>query len=488
MFGFLKGILAAIIITFAGFLISNKNYREDFDEFLKKLSRKAEENHTCILIIILVFAFFLRIWKLGLPEFWYDEAFSSLLIRRPWMEMFRYSLTDIHPPFYYIILRIWALFFGYSDFALRFLSALFGTALIFIVYKFGVKFSDSKILGLVTSLVFAVNPFLINYSQEARSYALLTFLIVGTVHALHKREWFMFSVFLSLTFLTHYMALFFLPGIFLVLFFEVILDKEKLLPRLLSLLLPTIILALWSPFLFRQWKIGQKSLNWIPKVTFSDLFFTLYTFLFGSSGNLYKALLIFLSVITISLVFFFRSKGKKRRRASYLLLLSTLPIFLILFASIYLDVSLYIDRILIGYLSILLFYLIFVFSSFHRYLGIAILIFYLCITLDFHFSQEVNNLGYRELAEYAENSSKLLVFTDPLQYGTIKHYLTEDSLSGVRLQDNVIAPSGWPLIFPEEIVVKKEIQEPFYLVNHGPLKGWDYTEKIQEFYLYKWEN
>lgn len=170
------------------------------------------------------------------------------------------------------------------------------------------------------------------------------------------------------------------------------------------------------------------------------------------------------------------------------MLLSTLPIFLILFASIYLDVSLYIDRILIGYLSILLLYLIFVFSSFHRYLGIAILIFYLCITLDFHFSQEVNNLGYRELAEYAKNSSKLLVFTDPLQYGTIKHYLAEDSLSGVRLQDNVIAPSGWPLIFPEEIVVKKEIQEPFYLVNHGPLKGWDYTEKIQEFYLYKWEN
>lgn len=59
--------------------------------------------------------------------------------------------------------------------ALRSLSAVLGVALVFVMYELGRRLADRRV-GIAAALLAAVSEFLVHYSQEARSYALLALL------------------------------------------------------------------------------------------------------------------------------------------------------------------------------------------------------------------------------------------------------------------------------------------------------------------------
>ena len=132
------------------------------------------------LILVTLLGVLLRFKGLNYREFWYDEAYTGLTIARNWSEMYALLLRDIHPPLYYILIKVWADIFGHTDFVIRSLSFVFGTLLIpasFIFVRRVVNYSKGFI-PLFVSFVIAVNPFLIAYSQEARAYSLLAFLFL----------------------------------------------------------------------------------------------------------------------------------------------------------------------------------------------------------------------------------------------------------------------------------------------------------------------
>jgi hypothetical protein len=76
---------------------------------------------------------------------------------------------------YYVLLRFWILLSD-SEFTVRILSVIPGVATIPLIYLLGRRLFDAKI-GLIAALLLAVNAFHIQYSQEARSYSLLVFLL-----------------------------------------------------------------------------------------------------------------------------------------------------------------------------------------------------------------------------------------------------------------------------------------------------------------------
>ena len=131
-----------------------------------------------ILIIASIFliAIFSRIAHSLAKEFWYDEAFTGILIQQPWKEMIRMIRSDIHPPLYYILLKTWSTVFGYEAFALRAFSIFANIAHLGIFYIFIKKYFSDKKFALIAAMLFAVNPFLIAYSAEARMYTLFAFL------------------------------------------------------------------------------------------------------------------------------------------------------------------------------------------------------------------------------------------------------------------------------------------------------------------------
>src|SRR5690348_14317470 len=85
--------------------------------------------------------------------------------------------TEYTPPLYYALAWVWAHLFGCSAFALRSLSAVFGTATVFAVYWAGRALGTRRV-ALLGALITAVSPIMVWYSQEARSYALMVLLTV----------------------------------------------------------------------------------------------------------------------------------------------------------------------------------------------------------------------------------------------------------------------------------------------------------------------
>jgi 4-amino-4-deoxy-L-arabinose transferase-like glycosyltransferase len=120
---------------------------------------------------ILAVGLALRLIHLGRESLWLDESESWLHARRGLHVLWTQVLSP-HPPLYFSLLRLWLLF-GDSEAALRSLSVLFGVIAIALTYVLGRQVAGAR-TGLFAAALMATSALQIEYSQEARSYELLT--------------------------------------------------------------------------------------------------------------------------------------------------------------------------------------------------------------------------------------------------------------------------------------------------------------------------
>ena len=134
-------------------------------------------------LVIVLLAFGLRVYRLDTQSFAFDEGWTSYAIHHTWREMWRVLLPDNHPPLYYVTVKALAEVAGYSDFAVRMLSVLLGTALVAALYALGRALSGPA-GGLAAALLAACSPLMIYYAQEARMYSLLMLLVALSSYSL----------------------------------------------------------------------------------------------------------------------------------------------------------------------------------------------------------------------------------------------------------------------------------------------------------------
>jgi hypothetical protein len=91
------------------------------------------------------------------------------------------TASDIHPPFYYALLHFWIALPGSGAVAVRLLSVFAGTLTVPLLYQVGRHLADDRV-GMLASLVMAIAPFHIYYSQEVRMYGLVTLLGLLSVY------------------------------------------------------------------------------------------------------------------------------------------------------------------------------------------------------------------------------------------------------------------------------------------------------------------
>jgi mannosyltransferase len=122
------------------------------------------------LIGILALALGLRFLWLGVAPLWLDEVASwrwaQLPLRVLWTEG-----VDIHPPLYYALLHLW-MNFGDSPWFLRFISAFGGALAVLPAFALGKQVGGNRV-GLLAALLVATSVLQLEYSQIARSYALI---------------------------------------------------------------------------------------------------------------------------------------------------------------------------------------------------------------------------------------------------------------------------------------------------------------------------
>ena len=131
--------------------------------------------------LVLLAAFALRMFRLGVASLWYDETVSTFLARQDLVDLTRHTAGDIHPPLYYYVLHFWGQLAGWSEFSVAFLSLFFGVLLIALVYRVARDWFDAKV-ALVSALLVAASPFNLWYSQEVRMYTMGAFLGLASTY------------------------------------------------------------------------------------------------------------------------------------------------------------------------------------------------------------------------------------------------------------------------------------------------------------------
>jgi len=117
--------------------------------------------------------------NLGLRSLWWDEAFSVLIAQLDWPSFWTTILNwHMNQALYMFLLKLW-IPLGDNETTVRFLSVVFATASVPIIYLVGKELFDSR-TGVAASYLLAANGFFIFYAQEARCYSLLLFLTLSS--------------------------------------------------------------------------------------------------------------------------------------------------------------------------------------------------------------------------------------------------------------------------------------------------------------------
>jgi mannosyltransferase len=299
---------------------------------------------------------------------WFDEAFSAYISQFSFFDIARYTATDVHPPLYYWILKIWTDFFGTTELAFRSLSLLFGTTTIAAGFML-VRRLFGRHAAWVSLLLLTLSPMLIRYSEEARMYTLAatialtaTYVLTRAVETKNRRLWVLYGILISLGMWTHYFtALVWLAhwawraivvrqtGVRGTKFRSAFFSRDWIIAHVVAIgmFLP------WLPFMAIQLGGIQGTGFWIGPLTADSLtnyltnvlFYLQHDQVLGWFAVVFIAVIIMLGVFGFKL---YRSFNKKQRQ-NYLLLIAVafVPVLLLFIASLPPLKSSFVERYLI---------------------------------------------------------------------------------------------------------------------------------------------
>ena len=149
---------------------------------------KTNKQEIIILVAILLFALFIRVYGLGTPSLWVDEstsAMASKMIVEKGVPVFDSGLFYGRALFFHYS-EAFFLLFGLTDFLVRFISVIFGLLTIILAYLIGREYSKSG--GIIASLFMAVFYLEVFYSRQGRFYQLFQLAFFACLYLLYKSK------------------------------------------------------------------------------------------------------------------------------------------------------------------------------------------------------------------------------------------------------------------------------------------------------------
>ncbi|WP_322799982.1 glycosyltransferase family 39 protein [Thermoflexus sp.] len=251
-------------------------------------SRSARWNTLAGLGVLILFAFGLRLYRLGEPSLWNDEGLTLYRARASWEELLRGQIVlqglrpiltiDNHPPLYFVVLKIWIALAGDTEFALRFPSVWASILIIPLAWTVWKQLREPA-AAWVSALLLAVSPLYLWYGQEARMYTLLAleslflfrlWLSFSGNFSRTSSRFVMIAAMISML-LTHYTSILLLFSLWL----WALLQPQRSQRRMALISLPAfVVLGLFLPFLYQRLLSGpERDYRFIP---FLDLLIDIF--------------------------------------------------------------------------------------------------------------------------------------------------------------------------------------------------------------------
>lgn len=174
-------------------------------------------------------------------DLWGDEATSYLIARNVSYEDIFFSTGEyrdfVHPPLYYIFLKI-CLLFGEYDWWLRLTSLAWffpSLALVYLIAKTNIKKQTNSLIAIS---LFALHPLFNNLAFQVRPYPMVIFFMLLSIHLLLKqlkkdslKGQLLTGLVLAISFYTDYASVWLIIGIF-TLAISLLIQRKKLLVKI----------------------------------------------------------------------------------------------------------------------------------------------------------------------------------------------------------------------------------------------------------------
>ena len=138
-----------------------------------------------LLILCLLIAFALRLYRLDGQSIWVDEGISLHLATSSLAEIVSNRAANIHPPLYFFLLKGWIALTGINIYTARFLSAMGSLLQVAVAYAVARRWMGHPAARIAAWLT-ALSPLSIIYGQEIRAYALLPLVYLTLLAATHE--------------------------------------------------------------------------------------------------------------------------------------------------------------------------------------------------------------------------------------------------------------------------------------------------------------
>ena len=236
-------------------------------------------------LFIIALALFLRLHNLGAESLFMDEARQVSYYKADLGGIIKLAAAQQQPPLDnwlgHFIVKV-----SNSDFAVRLPAAIFGTGSIVFLYLLAVRFCSWPFAAVI-SLVAALLPFNLYFSQEARPYAMAIFFLLAMLWALDsllktKRHLLLFEGLFLLATLGFFYSRALSPLVTVGVLFTIIcgdllfmlwrrrlVDKDKLWKLVIAVGMQLIAFGLYIPVLIKILAFGKRYLN--ASMTFPDL-------------------------------------------------------------------------------------------------------------------------------------------------------------------------------------------------------------------------
>jgi hypothetical protein len=316
------------------------------------------------LLIILLLASFLRFYQLDFQSLWMDEIYT-LNISNP-NNSFKtvideVNLRDGFPYFYFILLKVLFIIFGYTAIVARSLSVIGGILSIYLIFKLTNKLINKQ-SALIASFLLCISGYHIYISQDARPYTLY---LAAIIFAYYRMLFFLdnktlknsiyYAIAAGILVNTNFFGFINLFSQFLFISFYFFQTKEKIDKNLIQklLLIGTITIIIFLPNSSKFLKLFEIGVFWVPKPT-NESFGLMLKEVFIHSEFLQ---FIYIPIFYYLLISVFKKKGTFINNKEFFILLFLtfwLFIFLIfLFVKSYGDTSLILTRYFTSVLPVL---------------------------------------------------------------------------------------------------------------------------------------
>jgi Dolichyl-phosphate-mannose-protein mannosyltransferase len=225
----------------------------------RRLERLRLSPYAVWLVAITVLALLIRVVVLGHQPLAGDEAFTALVSRRSWLDMFAVVRSDSGAPLPYVLSHL-ATSVSTDPGALRFPSALAGTAAVPLLAALARRLADNR-AALCAALAAAVLPPLVASSRDGRMYALAGTLVLAMALTLWRAaeqptraRLATHALVVAAAVLSDYFALFAVVASLLGAWLVLRCDRRTLLRLALASGAGCAALALWLPFATAQFR------------------------------------------------------------------------------------------------------------------------------------------------------------------------------------------------------------------------------------------